>query len=320
MPRVTYYADPKRLDPGPDLHKAADILKEHLEDNKGHTLGVTTLIGNIDSKNNLVAAAVDALQSGRDIRKIWDAGKDLGSMAHLLIENWLADLEKKDLFSGIKGPDALDLTQVEYNQWTASSIRCLSGFKEFWALQNFAQWRSEFSMVHDGLRIGGTPDLIADEAGVGTVLLDVKTKDFRDLEGNPKKPYLSWSLAAQLGMYAHMVQHGRPNRNHEHEDPASLWWLGTEVQKAYVFLVSRTTAEHEVLEVTREQLDLGFALCTFGRCVQKAQYRLGESFKKDRSGFIEHEESDLDQIFKWAEENNEAGKKGDEHDGTSIDW
>ena len=342
MPRVTYTTDLKKFDPVPHLEHACEILGEMWLAKPGHrTPGGSTVASKFESKDNLLASATDSIRQDVDIRKRWSLMADVGTMCHQMIENWLNGLANdfdEGLFHMVKSHTGMGVTFEEWQEHCITSRRALNGFVEWYERHAFRRHRSEFSMVSDSLRTGGTLDHVFEELRVGNILVDVKTKDFYYPDDHPRFPgkrkrvYPSATYAMQLGLYAHFCEHGRPNKNHGHEDPDSLrWFVGQPIQRAYVWFVSRETAEHKILVLDETALRVGYALAVVFRAAMAAQDYLCGMFPPDHhthtdlteeqeQEILDYEEDQVEQFFDWADVHVFGKELSDGNEETDLQW
>jgi len=166
--------------------------------------GVTTILGGL-AKPALLGwyagqereGVVQYLRSGRplptrkDGKPSWfaemkrDKAADLGTITHFRCEAWL----KGEVAEGAGIPPDL---------WTAST-HGLDRFVAWWKEAGFTLLESEKQLVHDGeaLRYGGTIDIVAADASLRKIVVDLKTS-----KASPGWPYDE--IFAQASAYAHL--------------------------------------------------------------------------------------------------------------------
>jgi hypothetical protein len=169
------------------LIRNAPHQKYYLADGTTQVPGGSTICKIGDDPSGLIYWAWDLGRQGKDYRKERDNAADIGTIAHFLIEcflnNQVADLE--------------DFDQADIDK----ALICYNKFADWWSEQQLEVVATEIQLVHNGLRYGGTIDLVAKAPCGAHVLIDFKTS---------KK--ISDSYWRQVAGYA-----GLWDENHEHK-------------------------------------------------------------------------------------------------------
>lgn len=142
--------------------------------------GVTTILSHWGDKEGLVHAANQLGLKGETLAT-WKKKRDIGTVAHAMIE---AHLGKTDLEDAIVGnsPDV-----------AVGAAACYGKFAAWWPDQALEVIGLEVQLVDPACGFGGTVDLVA-RSSEGIALVDWKTGS--DLRGE--------ATTMQLGAYAHL--------------------------------------------------------------------------------------------------------------------
>lgn len=127
--------------------------------------GVTTILGARKAAGGLMHWAWNLGMQGKDYRKVRDEAADAGTLAHLMIEKWLAKEDPLDALATVEDLEVQGLAQ--------------QGFGAFldWSRQTKIEvLDQEMGLVSELFGFGGTPDAVAHLDGK-LVLLDWKTSN-----------------------------------------------------------------------------------------------------------------------------------------------
>jgi hypothetical protein len=143
------------------LVRNAPHQKYFLSDGKTQVPGGSTICKIGDDAGALIHWAWNLGMEGKDYRKERDKAADIGTIAHFLIECYLnqqvADLE--------------DYSTEDIEK----ALLCYNKFIDWWDEQHLEKVATEIQLVHNGVRYGGTIDLVAKKANGDHVLIDFKT-------------------------------------------------------------------------------------------------------------------------------------------------
>ena len=148
---------------------------------------VTTIINNQLgwNKNTLIAWAKRITAQGDDADAVMREAGDVGTLTHLLIQGYLQGFDV----------DTRDFTPNQEEQ----ALKAFFGFKNWYDKAKFKALASEFALVNEELRVGGTVDCIGKIDG-DLVLVDWKTS-----KGGPYP-----EMMVQLGAYTMMYEAAQP--------------------------------------------------------------------------------------------------------------
>ena len=148
---------------------------------------VTTIINNQLgwNKNTLIARAKRITAQGDDADAVMREAGDVGTLTHLLIQGYLQGFDV----------DTRDFTPNQEEQ----ALKAFFGFKNWYDKAKFKALASEFALVNEELRVGGTVDCIGKIDG-DLVLVDWKTS-----KGGPYP-----EMMVQLGAYTMMYEAAQP--------------------------------------------------------------------------------------------------------------
>lgn len=124
--------------------------------------GVTTITGRFKEANGLIAWAHRLGKEGLDWRAERDAAGDVGTLAHDLIERFLAGAEVMDAIPGAQ-PEAIAAACQRFLHW-----------RNWYRQSNPTVVASEVSLVSEAHRFGGTLDAVV-EMGGEYIIADWKT-------------------------------------------------------------------------------------------------------------------------------------------------
>lgn len=150
--------------------------------------GVTTILNNLGwNKNALIAWARREGMEGRDPNKVRDQAADRGTLAHALIEEYLA----KQL--------GIEDREVDRTEWAQADLEVAEN-----AFLAFLEWESgvklepiglEYQLAHGSLRYGGTIDLLAWLNGSLAVV------DFKTTNGVYREHRIQVAAYAEIVVY-----------------------------------------------------------------------------------------------------------------------
>jgi len=122
--------------------------------------GVTTVLGVI-AKPALIHWAWECGTKGQDYRKVKEQAADIGTIAHFMCECHV---------TGSK-PDLSACSPESVQQAENSFLK----FLEFWDAGKFSSLKSEWRLVSETMRFGGTLDCVAIDPEERITLIDFKT-------------------------------------------------------------------------------------------------------------------------------------------------
>jgi len=123
--------------------------------------GSTTVINNLDKSAPLMYWAWDCGKKGLDYRKVKDKAANIGKIAHFLCECHLNNWE----------PDLRNYSKDDISRATVSYGK----FLEYKYREDFEHVKSEFQLVSETYKYGGTLDWVARDRNGDLVLIDLKT-------------------------------------------------------------------------------------------------------------------------------------------------
>lgn len=127
--------------------------------------GVTTIISRFKNSGGLIHWAWKVGTEGKDYRELRDSAADVGTLAHLLIENWIKEQAGKE-------PEPVEADSVSLEK----ADQGLQSFRR-WADQSKLEiMETELSLVSKDLRCGGTIDCVAQVHGE-IQILDLKSSN-----------------------------------------------------------------------------------------------------------------------------------------------
>ena len=127
--------------------------------------GVTTIIGRFKPSDGLIHWAWSLGSEGKDYRAERDKAADCGTLAHAMIEAWLAGKDPEDVLFGAD-PGLEEKARQAFGM-----------AREWWEGQRFELVEQECHLVSEAYRYGGTPDCIVRDAKGRLALADWKSSN-----------------------------------------------------------------------------------------------------------------------------------------------
>jgi len=179
--------------------------------------GVTTVLGKL-SKPQLIHWAWTLGMEGVDYRTIRDAAADVGTVAHFMAECWI---NKRNPEFINYDPDLIAKGELSFRK-----------FQRFWAESAFTLVRSEYQLVSEKHRYGGTLDVVAMDEQGDLIILDIKTS-------KAVYPDYHTQLAAYVNLW-----------NENHENP---------IDRYYIVRIGKEDPEDfDIQEYSKSLIDLNF--------------------------------------------------------------